>query len=129
MASKGGKGKGSGKGGGKEATVQTETISMPKTQGRGAKEGDTVRVHYTGTLAANGKKFDSSIGKQPLEFVLGRGKVIKGWHLGIAGMCLGEKRRLTIPAALAYGAQAVGGGLIPPNSDLVFEVELVGLSQ
>ena len=93
-----------------------------------AKSGQTVSVQYTGTLT-DGKKFDSSYdrGSQPFSFQLGAGQVIKGWDEGVAGMKIGGKRKLIIPAALAYGAQDVGNGLIPPNSILVFEVELVGV--
>lgn len=93
--------------------------------GTEAKSGDTVRVHYTGTLT-NGKKFDSSKDRnQPFEFPLGGGRVIKGWDLGVAGMKVGGIRKLTIAPELAYGNRDVGGGLIPPNSTLLFEVELV----
>lgn len=88
--------------------------------------GKTVFVNYTGTLE-NGTKFDSSYDRgEPIDFVLGTGRVIKGWDMGIAGMKVGGKRRLVIPAALAYGNQAVGG-VIPANAVLVFEVELVGV--
>jgi FKBP-type peptidyl-prolyl cis-trans isomerase len=88
--------------------------------------GKTVFVNYTGTLE-NGTKFDSSYDRgEPIEFVLGTGRVIKGWDMGIAGMKVGGKRRLVIPADLAYGNRAVGG-VIPANAVLVFEVELVGV--
>jgi FKBP-type peptidyl-prolyl cis-trans isomerase len=95
--------------------------------GKEAKKGDTVDVHYTGWLT-NGKKFDSSHDRgKPFTFRLGAGMVIKGWDEGVAGMKTGGKRKLMIPAKLAYGDRAVGGGLIPANSDLVFEVELIGV--
>ena len=93
-----------------------------------AQAGDTVFVHYTGKLQSNGTEFDSSRKRGvPIDFVLGAGKVIRGWDEGIAGMRIGDKRQLTIPPNLAYGAAGAGGGLIPPNATLVFDVELMGL--
>ncbi|MEZ4295984.1 MAG: FKBP-type peptidyl-prolyl cis-trans isomerase [Polyangiaceae bacterium] len=95
--------------------------------GAEAKAGQTVSVHYTGTLVS-GKKFDSSRDRgSPFQFPLGGGRVIKGWDQGVAGMKVGGLRKLTIPPHLAYGSRDVGGGLIPPNSTLVFEVELLGV--
>ncbi|MBN2229241.1 MAG: FKBP-type peptidyl-prolyl cis-trans isomerase [Candidatus Thorarchaeota archaeon] len=89
--------------------------------------GQTVIVHYTGWLT-NGKKFDSSVDRdEPFEFTIGVGQVIQGWDEGVMSMRVGGKRKLTIPPGLAYGSQDVGDGLIPPNSTLVFEVELLGL--
>lgn len=93
--------------------------------------GQTCVMHYTGWLwtnGAKGKKFDSSLDRgQPFEFPIGRGRVIKGWDEGVASMKVGGKRTLLIPPALGYGAAGVGGGLIPGNSTLLFEVELLSL--
>ncbi len=93
-------------------------------KGPEAKEGDTVSVHYTGKLT-DGKEFDSSkkSGK-PLDFVIGQHRVIKGWEQGITGMKAGQKRTLTIPPDLAYGARGFPP-VIPANATLVFDVELV----
>lgn len=92
-------------------------------KGTAAKVGDTVRVHYTGTLL-DGTEFDSSRGRAPFEFELGAGMVIQGWDEGVVGMKAGGKRKLTIPADKAYGKQG-RPPKIPPNSPLVFQVELV----
>jgi FKBP-type peptidyl-prolyl cis-trans isomerase len=93
--------------------------------GAEAKKGDTVSVHYTGWLKKNNKKFDSSVDRgEPFEFKLGAGKVIKDWDEGVAGMKVGGKRKLIIPPELGYGKDGAGDD-IPPNADLVFEVELL----
>ena len=94
-----------------------------------AEKGKTVSVHYTGWLI-NGKKFDSSLDrKSPFQFTLGGGQVIKGWDEGVAGMKVGGKRQLRIPPDLGYGARGVGNGLIPPNSALIFDVELLDVGK
>ena len=97
--------------------------------GRGAtaEAGQDVVVHYVGWLE-NGKQFDSSRARRdPLDFALGAGDVIKGWDQGIPGMKVGGKRKLTIPAALAYREHGLAG-IIPPGATLVFEVELLEIS-
>ncbi len=97
--------------------------------GKVAKEGDGVRVHYTGWLA-NGKKFDSSVDAgRPFTFVLGNGEVIKGWDEGVAGMKIGGKRQLHIPPDLGYGENGTPDGTIPPNSTLIFDVQLLSIQE
>lgn len=101
--------------------------------GATAVAGNTLTVHYTGWLydaaaAQNhGKQFDSSVGRAPFTFKLGAGQVIAGWDQGMAGMKVGGKRTLIIPSSLGYGASGAGGGLIPPNAALVFDVELLSV--
>jgi len=115
--------------------METQTLAdglqiTDEVVGTGAEaiSGKTVTVNYSGALT-DGKKFDSSYDRgQPFSFVLGAGQVIRGWDEGVAGMKVGGKRKLVIPANLAYGDQAVGNGLIPANSTLIFEVELLGVN-
>ena len=91
-----------------------------------AQPGQTVTVNYVGVLFHGGKEFDASWKRhEPFTFALGKGAVIKGWDQGIAGMKVGGRRELVIPAGLAYGAQG-SGSAIPPNSALVFVVDLLG---
>ena len=93
-------------------------------EGAVAASGQTVQVHYRGTLE-NGKQFDASYDRgTPFNFPLGAGRVIKGWDEGVVGMKVGGKRKLVIPPDLAYGSRGAGG-VIPPNATLVFEVELL----
>jgi FKBP-type peptidyl-prolyl cis-trans isomerase FkpA len=106
---------------------QLGTVTLTPGKGPVAKPGDKVSVHYVGTLT-DGKKFDSSRDRnQPFQFTLGQGQVIKGWDEGVAGMKVGEKRKLTIPPAMAYGPQG-RPPVIPPNSTLIFEVELMAIN-
>jgi peptidylprolyl isomerase len=91
-----------------------------------AKAGQTVTVNYVGVLFKGGKEFDASWKrKEPFKFLLGKGQVIAGWDQGVAGMKVGGRRELVIPAALAYGAKG-SGSAIPPNAPLVFVVDLLG---
>ncbi|CAA7391818.1 unnamed protein product [Spirodela intermedia] len=100
-----------------------EELSMGQPDGKRASPGKTVFVHYIGKLK-NGKIFDSNIGQRPFKFRLGVGQVIKGWDVGVDGMRVGDKRRLTIPPSMGYGQKGAGGA-IPGNSWLLFDVELV----
>ncbi|MBU1178859.1 FKBP-type peptidyl-prolyl cis-trans isomerase [Patescibacteria group bacterium] len=101
--------------------------TLKEGNGQAAENNDTVTVHYTGTLE-NGTKFDSSLDRgEPFTFTLGSGYVIKGWDLGVLGMKIGEKRRLIISPELGYGPRAIGS--IPPNSTLIFEVELLEIEK
>ena len=96
--------------------------------GREAEKGLTVTVHYTGWLYEDGEKttkFDSSVDRrEPFSFVLGVGQVIKGWDNGVSGMQVGGSRTIVIPSDMGYGSRGAGS-VIPPNSDLIFEVELI----
>ena len=95
-------------------------------EGNEATSGATVSVHYTGKLT-DGSVFDSSVERgDAFEFVLGAGEVIEGWDKGVVGMKVGGKRKLTIPPELAYGERGAGG-VIPPNAELTFDIELLGI--
>jgi peptidylprolyl isomerase len=95
-------------------------------EGAAPEKGKRVKVHYTGRLT-DGKKFDSSVDRgQPFEFTIGVGQVISGWDEGVMSMKVGGKRQLIIPSELGYGARGAGG-VIPPNAELIFDVELLGV--
>ncbi|KAF2670757.1 hypothetical protein BT63DRAFT_477356 [Microthyrium microscopicum] len=105
--------------------LKVET-TKPASCMRKSKAGDQLKVHYRGTLQSDGSEFDSSYGRgTPFGFTLGVGQVIKGWDQGMADMCPGEGRKLTIPPALGYGSSDMGK--IPPNSVLIFETELLAI--
>ena len=113
------------------SVTELQKIDTLVGTGREAEPGFNVTVHYTGWLfdakaeGQKGKKFDSSLDrKEPFVFFLGGGQVIQGWDEGFAGMKIGGKRTLLIPSTMGYGARGAGG-VIPPNADLVFEVELL----
>jgi FKBP-type peptidyl-prolyl cis-trans isomerase FkpA len=114
------------------AVTELKKIDVKPGTGAEAVSGRPVMVHYTGWLydpaaaEGKGKKFDSSRDRGlPFGFFLGEGKVIKGWDQGVVGMKVGGQRTLIIPASLAYGERGAGGGLIPPNAPLIFDVELL----
>lgn len=110
-------------------TAPTELVVETLSEGTGDRvsaNGDSLSVHYVGTLLS-GTKFDSSRDRgTPFTFTLGAGQVIRGWDQGMLGMKVGEKRKLTIPASLGYGSRGAGD-IIPPNATLVFEVELISI--
>ena len=101
-------------------------IDLEQGNGAEATAGQTVVVHYRGTLE-DGTQFDASYDRgTPFSFPLGRGRVIKGWDEGVQGMKVGGKRKLVIPPDLGYGSRGAGG-VIPPNATLIFEVELLDI--
>ncbi|XP_039763323.1 FK506-binding protein 2 [Pararge aegeria] len=106
--------------------LKVDVVSVPEGCSTKSKNGDMLTMHYTGTLD-NGNKFDSSFDReQPFTFQIGVGQVIKGWDQGLLDMCVGEKRKLTIPASLGYGERGAGN-VIPPHATLHFEVELINI--
>lgn len=111
--------------GGVTTSTGLKYVDMVAGQGDSPEPGQKVTVHYTGWLE-DGTKFDSSVDRNvPFTFVIGTGRVIKGWDEGVMTMKVGGKRRLTIPPGLAYGKKGVGP--IPPDATLIFEVELLGI--
>jgi len=116
-----------------EVTTQSglKYVDVKVGNGETARPGQNAVVHYTGWLyiaGEKGRQFDSSRTRgQPFSFPLGGGRVIKGWDEGVVGMKTGGHRTLIIPPGLAYGAQGAGGGAIPPNATLIFDVELIDL--
>ncbi|CAD7076627.1 unnamed protein product [Hermetia illucens] len=106
--------------------LKVDVVSVPEVCEQKSKNGDMLTMHYTGTLT-DGKKFDSSLDRdQPFTFKLGAGQVIKGWDQGLVDMCVGEKRKLTIPPELGYGDRGAGN-VIPGGATLHFDVELINI--
>ncbi|AZQ70867.1 MULTISPECIES: FKBP-type peptidyl-prolyl cis-trans isomerase [Streptomyces] len=105
-----------------------EIVDLWEGDGAVAKAGDFVKVHYVGVAFSTGEEFDASWNRgSALEFKLGAGQVIQGWDKGIQGMKVGGRRRLTIPAHLAYGERGAGGGVIAPGETLIFVCDLMGV--
>lgn len=116
--------------------TELQKIDVVKGAGEGVSAGQEAVVHYTGWLydpsapEHKGKQFDSSrTSGRPFRFVVGAGSVIKGWDEGVQGMQPGGQRELIVPADLGYGATGAGGGVIPPNATLLFDVELLAIEQ
>ncbi|PBC26833.1 FK506-binding protein 2 isoform X1 [Apis cerana] len=110
-----------------QSGLKVEKLYVPEVCDAKSKIGDQLTMHYTGTLV-DGTKFDSSLDRdQPFTFQLGVGQVIKGWDEGLVDMCVGEKRKLTIPPELGYGEKGAGN-VIPGGATLLFEVELINIS-
>eukprot|EP01119_Soliformovum_irregulare_P005635 TRINITY_DN17394_c0_g1_i1.p1 TRINITY_DN17394_c0_g1~~TRINITY_DN17394_c0_g1_i1.p1 ORF type:complete len:141 (+),score=36.58 TRINITY_DN17394_c0_g1_i1:29-451(+) len=110
----------------KKPQLRIGVTHRPETCDRKTKAGDTLKIHYTGTLQ-DGTKFDSSLDRgDPFSFRLGSGQVIKGWDQGLNGMCVGEKRRLTIPSHLGYGDRG-SPPTIPGGATLIFTTELIAI--
>mmetsp|Transcript_62126 Transcript_62126/g.170694 ORF Transcript_62126/g.170694 Transcript_62126/m.170694 type:complete len:162 (-) Transcript_62126:351-836(-) len=113
----------------KDAKLRIGVKHKPEECLKKSKPGDTLKMHYTGTLYSDCSKFDSSLDRdEPFKFKLGQGEVIKGWDDGLRGMCVGEKRKLTIPSDLGYGDSG-SGEAIPGGSTLQFDVELLDIRE
>lgn len=113
-----------------DGPVPTDLVKEDIWLGDGteAKAGDYVKVHYVGVAFSTGEEFDASWNRgNPLEFQLGAGQVISGWDQGIQGMKVGGRRKLTIPAHLAYGERGAGGGVIAPGETLIFVCDLIAV--
>ncbi|XP_058063020.1 FK506-binding protein 2 [Anopheles bellator] len=109
-----------------ESELKVDVVSVPEGCTTKTKNGDMLTMHYTGKLT-DGTKFDSSFDRdQPFTFQLGAGQVIKGWDQGLTDMCVGEKRKLTIPPELGYGDRGAGN-VIPGGATLLFDVELINI--
>ncbi|CAE6454280.1 unnamed protein product [Rhizoctonia solani] len=112
------------------SSITSETIAAPQSKDSPrSKDGDILSMHYTGTFQSNGQTFDSSRERGvPFEFKLGAGQVIRGWDQGLQGMGIGERRKITLPPAYAYGPRGYPP-TIPPNATLVFDVELLDIKK
>ena len=111
-----------------DAPTDLQIEDLWEGDGAEAKAGDFVKVHYVGVSFSTGEEFDASWNRgNPLEFQLGAGQVIAGWDKGVQGMKVGGRRRLTIPAHLAYGDRGAGGGRIAPGETLIFVCALMGV--
>ncbi len=110
------------------APAELEIVDLWEGDGAVAKAGDHVSVHYVGVSFSTGEEFDASWNRgNPLQFQLGAGQVIPGWDQGVQGMKVGGRRRLTIPAHLAYGDRGAGGGRIAPGETLIFVCDLISV--
>jgi FK506-binding protein 2 len=109
-----------------DAPLRIGVLHRPETCTMRSQAGDRLHMHYAGRLL-DGTEFDHSRGRDPFEFQLGAGHVIKGWDRGLMDMCIGEKRKLTVPSGLGYGE--AGAGAIPSGATLIFEVELIKIER